>query len=140
MAGRYDQQLSRRERQIMEIIYQRGQGSVTDVLDAMEDAPSYSAVRTILNLMVDKGFLTYKGIGKKYVYFPAVARDKASRSALNNLLETFFSGSVAQAVVSLINSHKDDLSTDDLERLSKLIEQARTEDSKKEGADHDDID
>lgn len=121
----FEQQLSRRERQIMEIVYQRGTASVADVIEAMDEPPSYSAVRTIMNLMVDKGFLKYKGEGRKYVYFPAVARDKASRSALKNVLETFFSGSVAQAVVSLINANKDKMSDEELDRLAKLIDAAK---------------
>lgn len=126
MATPFDQQLSRRERQIMEIVYQRGKASVADVIGSMDDPPSYSAVRTIMNLMVDKGFLKYRGEGKKYVYYPAVARDKARRSALNSVLDTFFSGSVAQAVVSLINSNKDKMSDEDLDRLAKLIDDAKT--------------
>lgn len=134
MANRFDQQLSRRERQIMEIIYQLGKASVAEVLAGMDDPPSYSAIRTIMNLMVDKGFLKYKSQGKKYVYYPAVARDKASHSALNSVLQTFFSGSVAQAVVSLINLHKDNLTAEDLDRLGKLIEDAKTEEGKKEDA------
>lgn len=125
MATPFDQQLSRRERQIMEIVYTLGKASVADVLEAMDEPPSYSAVRTIMNLMVEKGFLKYKGEGKKYVYFPAVAREKASRSALNSVLETFFSGSVAQAVVSLINQNKDRMSAEDLDRLSRLIDEAK---------------
>ncbi|MEN6625446.1 MAG: BlaI/MecI/CopY family transcriptional regulator [Candidatus Sumerlaeia bacterium] len=125
MATPFDQQLSRRERQIMEIVYTLGKASVADVLEAMDEPPSYSAVRTIMNLMVEKGFLKYKGEGKKYVYYPAVAREKASRSALNNVLETFFSGSVAQAVVSLINQNKDKMSAEDLDRLSRLIDEAK---------------
>lgn len=126
MATPFDQQLSRRERQIMEIVYQRGKASVADVIEAMDEPPSYSAIRTIMNLMVDKGFLKYKCEGKKYVYFPTVAREKASRSAINSLIDTFFSGSVAQAVVSLINSNKNNLSGDDLDRLAKLIDDAKS--------------
>ena len=132
MPPRYDQHLSRRERQILDIVYRRGQGSVADVLAAMHDAPSYSSVRTIMTLMVEKGVLKYREEGKKYVYYPAVARDKARRSALNNLLQTFFSGSVSQAVVSLVHEHRDRLSAEDLERLSRLIDAAR-----KEGAGDD---
>jgi BlaI family transcriptional regulator, penicillinase repressor len=89
--------------------------------------------------MVDKGFLKYRGEGKKYIYYPAVARDKASRSALNSVLQTFFSGSVAQAVVSLINLHKDNLTAEDLDRLSKLIDETKTAEAKKEGEGHDDV-
>ena len=133
MANSFDHQLSRRERQIMNVIYQRGKASVTEVLEGMADPSSYSAIRTIMNLMVDKGFLKYKSKGKKYIYYPAVARDKASRFALNSVLKTFFSGSVAQAVVSLINLHKDNLTAEDLDHLAKLIEEAKTEEAKEGG-------
>jgi predicted transcriptional regulator len=134
MLTRYDSHLSRRERQIMEIIYQRGQASVADVLEAMARPPSYSSVRTIMNLMVAKGCLKYKEDGRKYVYYPALAREKARRSAVNSLLQTFFDGSVAQAVVSLINLHMEDLSAEDLNRLSRMIKEAQ-----KEGDDHDGV-
>jgi BlaI family transcriptional regulator, penicillinase repressor len=139
MANKLEHRLSRRERQIMEIIYRRSRASVTEVLEGMENPPSYSAVRTIMNLMVDKGFLKYKGQGKKYVYYPAVARDKAGHSALNSVLHTFFSGSVAQAVVSLINLHKDNLSAEDLDRLSKFIDEAKREEANKEDKGHEDV-
>ena len=129
MVNGYDKQLSRREREILEIIYRRGTASVTEVLEGMDDPPSYSAIRTIMNLMVDKGSLKYREQGKKYIYYPAVERDKAGNSALNSVLQTFFSGSVAQAVVSLINLYKDNLTAEDLDRLGKLIADAKTEES-----------
>lgn len=133
MANQYDHQLTRRERQIMDVIYQSSQASVAEVREALDDPPSYSAVRTLMNLMVDKGRLKYKEQGKKYIYYPAVTRDKARRSALDGLLTTFFSGSAAQAVVSLIDTHKDNLSAEDLDRLAKLIEAAKTDEAGKEG-------
>jgi predicted transcriptional regulator len=127
MAQRYDAQLSRRERQIMEIVYKLGRASVSDVVGAMPDAPSYSAVRTTINLLEAKGCLKHAEVGRKYVYSPTVAREKARRSALQGLLQTFFDGSVEQAVTSLLNLHQDRLSDEDLDRLARLIERAKKE-------------
>ncbi len=127
MAKRYDAQLSRREREIMEIVYKLGQGSVNDIIDAMSDPPSYSAVRTITNLLEEKGHLRHVEQGRKYVYSPTVARDKARRSALRSLLQTFFDGSVEQAVTSLLNLQQDHLTPRDLDRLSDLIAKAKKE-------------
>ena len=120
-------QFSRRERQIMEIIYRGGEATVADVLDAMHDPPSYSAVRALLNLLEDKGHLRHKQVGRKYVYVPTVAREKARRSALHNLLQTFFDGSVEQVVTTLLGLDEKNPSDDELKRLSKLIEQAKKE-------------
>jgi BlaI family transcriptional regulator, penicillinase repressor len=127
MAHRYDTQLSRRERQIMEIVYRLGRASVAEVIAAMPDASSYSAVRTIINLLEEKGHLRHAEEGRKYVYSPTMTRDKARRSALQSLLQTFFEGSVEQAVSSLLNLHQDRLSGNDLDRLTHLIERAKKE-------------
>lgn len=127
MADHRQSQFSRRERQIMEIIYRRGEATVADVLDAMHDPPSYSAVRALLNLLEDKGHLRHKQNGRKYVYAPIVVRAKARRSALRNLLQTFFDGSVEQVVTTLLELDEKNLSDDELERLSNLIERAKTE-------------
>lgn len=117
--------LGRRERQIMEAVYARGQASVTEVLEALPDPPSYSAVRAMLNLLEEKGHLKRRKAGRKFLYVPTVPRDKARRSALRNLLSTFFGGSAAQAVASLIDMHEDNLTDEDLERLARRIEDAR---------------
>lgn len=117
--------LGRRERQIMEAVYARGQASVTEVLEALPDPPSYSAVRAMLNLLEEKGHLRRRKAGRKFLYVPTVPRDKARRSALRNLLSTFFGGSAAQAVASLIDMHEDNLTDEDLERLARRIEDAR---------------
>ena len=119
--------LGRRERQIMEIVYQRGQATVAQVLEAIPDPPSYSSVRTMLRLLEDKGYLRHTEEGRKFVYLPVVAPQKARRSALRNILTTFFDGSVAKAVASLIESERGRLSVEDLDRLADLIDQARTE-------------
>ena len=93
----------------------------------MAAPPGYSAVRAMLRLLEQKGHLRHEQKGKKYVYVPQVTRERARRSALRNLLTTFFDGSVEQTVTSLLDLNQDDLTDDDLERLSRLIDQARKE-------------
>lgn len=117
--------LSRRERQILEILYQRGQASVGEVRESMEDAPSYSAVRTLLGVLEEKGHVRHKAEGLKYVYLPVVARDKAKRSAVRHLMETYFSGSPEQIVAALLDVSSSKLTREELDRMAALIEQAR---------------
>lgn len=117
--------LGRRERQIMEIVYAKGQASVSDVLGALPDPPSYSAVRAMLNLLEEKGHLRRKASGRKFLYIPTVPRAKARRAAIRNLLQTFFGGSANEAIASMIEQEK--LSGEDLDRLSRLIEDAKKE-------------
>jgi predicted transcriptional regulator len=117
--------LSRRERQIMEIIYSRGEASALEVLESLPDPPSYSAVRAMLRLLEEKGHLKHKQAGRKYIFAPTVATDKAGRSAILNLLNTFFDGSVEQAVASLLDMKAQKLSSTELDRLSKMIDRAR---------------
>src|SRR5579871_4873333 len=95
--------LSRRERQMMEILYQRGKASAAEVKDAMNDPPSYSAVRALLRVLVEKGHVRHETDGLKYVYVPVVTREKAKRSAVKQLLETFFSDSPEQIVAALLD-------------------------------------
>ena len=90
--------LSRRERQIMDILYQRGKASASEVREAMEAAPGYSAVRAMLRVLEEKGHVKHQAEGLKYVYVPTVARDKAKRSAVQHVMETFFNGSAEQNV------------------------------------------
>jgi BlaI family transcriptional regulator, penicillinase repressor len=118
--------LGRRERQIMEVVYAKGQASVLEVLDALDNPPSYSAVRAMLNLLEEKGHLKRKKTGKKFLYLPTVSRTQASRSVLKNMLTTFFNGSAVQAMASLIELNEEKLSDEDLDRLSKLIDEAKT--------------
>jgi len=117
--------LGRRERQIMEAVYACGQASVTDVLEAIPDPPSYSTVRAILNSLEEKGHLQRKKLGKKFLYVPTVSPEKARRSVLKRMVSTFFNGSAAQAAASLIEMDVNRLSSDDLDRLSALIEEAK---------------
>lgn len=119
--------LSRRERQIMEILYQRGQASASDVRDAMEDAPSYSAVRAMLRTLEEKGHVTHQSEKLKYVYVPTVARDKAKRSAVKHLLDTFFSGSPEQIVATLLDVSSRKLTGEELDRMAGMIDKARKE-------------
>ncbi|MEX0738075.1 MAG: BlaI/MecI/CopY family transcriptional regulator [Pseudohongiella sp.] len=115
-------QLSRRERQIMDILYRLGNASAKDVMDNMEDAPSYSSVRTLLGKLVEKGHADHRESGLKYVYFPLVARAKASRSALGNVVKTFFEDSPYLAVNSLLDMSIDDLTDTELDQLKTMIQ------------------
>jgi BlaI family transcriptional regulator, penicillinase repressor len=117
--------LSRRERQIMDIVYAHGQATAAEVTAALADAPSYSAVRALLRILEQKGHLRHQQDGPRYVFLPTVSRDRARRSALRSLVRTFFDGSSAQAAAALIDQAQ--LSDDDFDRLSAAIEKARKE-------------
>jgi predicted transcriptional regulator len=121
------QNLSRRERQIMNVIYARGAVSVQDVVDQIPDPPSYSAVRAMLRVLEEKGHVKHREDGPRYVYLPTVPRDEASRSALRQLVRTFFDGSAEQAAAALLDMSGPELSKEELDRLSEAIEQARKE-------------
>ena len=115
--------LSRRERQIMDIVYQRGPVSVADVLEDLPDPPSYSTVRALLRILEEKGYLTHKKDGKRYIYRPTQPRHLAGRSALKQIFQTFFDKSIEKTVMTLISDA--DLSDEELDRLSQRIEQAK---------------
>ncbi|HET7706668.1 MAG TPA: BlaI/MecI/CopY family transcriptional regulator [Thermoanaerobaculia bacterium] len=119
--------LSRREREMMNIIFRQGKATATDVLEAMAEPPSYSAVRATLRVLEQKGHLRHQHDGTRYVYIPTVNREKARISALDHLLTTFFEGSAASVVATLIEQSKDQMTPDELDRLSSLIDQARKE-------------
>lgn len=119
--------LSRRERQIMDILYRRGKASASEVREAMADAPSYSAVRAMLRVLEEKGHVKHQAEGLKYVYVPTVAQDKAKRSAVKHVLDTFFSGSAEQIVAALLDVSATRLTRDELDRMSELIEKAKRE-------------
>lgn len=121
------ERLSRREREIMNIIFRTGQATAGEVLDAMADPPSYSAVRATLRVLEQKGHVRHQHDGTRYVYTPTVNREKARQSALDHLLNTFFEGSAAIVVATLLEKSKDRLTPEELDRLSKLIEDARKE-------------
>jgi len=117
--------LSRRERQILDILYERGQASAADVQAALPEPPSYSAVRALLRILEDKGHVRHKQDGPRYVYLPTVARDNAKRSALRHVLKTFFDGSAEQAISALLDESSSKLSSAELDRLARLIDTAR---------------
>ncbi|MDP2321911.1 MAG: BlaI/MecI/CopY family transcriptional regulator [Acidobacteriota bacterium] len=117
--------LSRRERQILDILYAKGTATAAEVLDALPDPPTYSAVRALLRILEDKGHARHEAQGTRYVYLPMVPRERARNSALSRIVKTFFDGSAAQAAAALVDSGS--LSDDELAKLSKLIERARKE-------------
>lgn len=119
--------LSRRERQIMDIIYQQGQATAADVMKNLPDPPSYSAVRAMLKVLEVKGHLKHRQQGPRYVFSPKVSREKAKRTALKHLLQTFFDGSAEKAVATLLDVSRSDLSDEDLDQLTQLINQAKRE-------------
>ncbi len=119
--------LSRRERQIMDILYQRGKATASEVREAMEDAPGYSAVRAMLRVLEDKGHVKHQAEGLKYVYVPTVGREKAKRSAVKHVLETFFGGSPEQIVAALLDVSSTRLTREELDRMSDMIERAKKE-------------
>jgi predicted transcriptional regulator len=124
---RQNKDLSRRERQIMEIVYREGEATAADVLAALPDPPSYSGVRAMLRILEDKGHLEHRHDGPRYLYTPTVSRERARKSALKQVVETFFEDSADQAMAALIDLSAADLSEDDLDRLSAMIESARKE-------------
>ena len=119
--------LSRRERQIMDVIYGRGQATAAEVLEGLPDPPSYSAVRAMLRVLEEKGHLRHDQQGPRYVFLPTVPREQARQSALKQLVQTFFDGSTEQAVAALLDQSARALSDAELDRLARLIDQARKE-------------
>lgn len=117
--------LSRREREILDILYAKGSATAAEVREAMAEAPSYSAVRALLRILEEKGHASHEAQGTRYVYVPSVPRERARHSALTRIVKTFFDGSAAQAAAALVDSGS--LSDQELERLSALIERARKE-------------
>ena len=117
--------LSRRERQILDILYQRGQATAAEVQSALPEPPSYSAVRALLRILEEKGHVRHEQDGPRYVYVPTVARDNAQRSAMRHLLQTFFDGSAEQAISALLDDSSAKLSPAELDRLARMIDSAR---------------
>jgi BlaI family penicillinase repressor len=113
--------LSRRERQIMEVLYRRNGATVAEVLEEIPNPPSYSAVRTTVNILEKKGYLGHVRKGKKYFYRTLTPRKKAMQGAVRNLLSTYFDNSLQKAVTAMIALHGGDLSPADLARLEKMI-------------------
>lgn len=119
--------LGKRERQIVEAVYQLGEGSVAEVLKELSDPPSYSSVRAMLGVLVRKSVLKSRREGNRFLYRPSVPKEKARRSVLQNLLSTFFAGRTSEAMAALLEVSADALSTEELDRIALLVEQARKE-------------
>jgi BlaI family transcriptional regulator, penicillinase repressor len=117
--------LSRRERQIMDALHQRGRATAAEVQSALPEAPSYSAVRALLRILEDKGHVKHRRDGARYVYLPRASRETARRSALKRLVSTFFQGSVTQAMAALLETADTQLPDSELHKLQQIIEQAR---------------
>lgn len=119
--------LSRRERQMMDIIFRMGRASAADVRKALPDPPSYSAVRATLRVLEEKGHLRHELEGQRFLFLPTVTLRNAKRSALQHVLRTFFDGSVEQVVATLLDVSQEELSDDELKRLSIMVENAAKE-------------
>lgn len=120
-------QLSRRERQIMDAVYELGAATVQEVRDRLIDPPSYSAVRAMMRILEEKGFLSHRTDGPRYVYHPTTPREEARRSALAHLMDTFFDGNMTDAVAALLDIRDGELSESEYRRLTELIDRARRE-------------
>ncbi len=124
-----DSALSRRERQLMDILFSAGRATGQEIQQKLEDSPSYSSVRTILRVLERKGYVRHKEEGLRYVYEPVIARETARKSALKRVLHTFFDGSAQQAVAALVDPKSFRLSRAELDELAELIEKAKEQSS-----------
>ena len=123
--------LTRRERQIMDVIFKKGAATAAEVREAMPEPPSYSTVRALLRILEDKGLLKHKQQGPRYLYQPTVRRDRARTSALKHLMHTFYDNSIEQVVAALMDMSGSDMSEEEYEELSRMIERARKESKQK---------
>lgn len=123
-------QLGRRERQLMEIVYRRGRATAAEILEELPDPPSYSAVRGMLRLLEDKGYLRHEQDGPRYIYLATADLKHVSKSAVRDLVRTFFDDSASSAVAAMIGQYEGQLSDADLDRLESLIERARAAERK----------
>lgn len=119
--------LSRRERQIMDVIYELEDATAAQVLERLPNPPGYSAVRALLRVLEEKGHLSHKIDGPRYVFIPTLPREEASQTALRHLLDTFFDGSTEKVVAALLDISEETLSDEDYQRLSQIIANARKE-------------
>jgi BlaI family penicillinase repressor len=125
MAKNSHKHLSRREREIMDAIYKRGQATVTEVMESLDNPPSYSAVRALMRILEEKGTLRHESRGKKYVFLPTVTRETAKRSALKRMLHVFFNDSTEAAVAALLDASQTKLTDEEWDRLGSLIKEAK---------------
>jgi predicted transcriptional regulator len=124
--------LSRREREILDILYKQGKASAAEVHASLPDQPSYSTVRTLLGVLSEKGHIRHEVEGKRFLYLPTRARQEAARSALRQVLDTFFGGSLAGAARTFLSDDETDLSDEELSQLSQLVTQAQAAEGRKE--------
>jgi BlaI family transcriptional regulator, penicillinase repressor len=127
-----DPDLSRRERQIMDVLFARGRATGQEIQEGLPDQPNYSSVRTILRVLERKGYVRHIEEGLRYVYQPTVPREAASRSALQRIIRTFFDGSAKEAVAALLDPAAFHLSEEELKELARIIDSAKTDRAKKE--------
>jgi predicted transcriptional regulator len=127
MSKTASESLTRRERQIMDILHRRGRATAHEVLEDLADPPSYSAVRALMRLLEERGHIKHEQEGTRYVYRPVATKGDARRSALAHVVHTFFAGSVEQTVAALVESPRSKLSRDELDRLAALIDRAKKE-------------
>ena len=120
-----DHQLSRRERQIMDVLHQRREATAAEVMAAIPDPPSYSAVRALLRILEEKGHVKHRSKGARYIYLPRVSKETASRSALKRVVSTFFQGSTTQAMAALLEQKE--LSEAEITKLQQIINKAKAE-------------
>jgi BlaI family transcriptional regulator, penicillinase repressor len=119
--------LTKRERQIMDVLYRLGRATAAEIMDGVPGAPGYSTVRTQLRVLESKGHVKHEEVGLRYLYMPTVPRHSARKSALKHLVETFFDGSSAKAVAALLGGEAARVSDADLERIAQLVRDARSE-------------
>jgi len=129
MAEKNESGLSKRERQVMEIVYQRREVSAQDVWNEIPDFPSYSAVRSVLSVLEEKGLLIHRMEGKKYIYSPTISHKRAMRSAVKQLMSIYFENSLEKAVSAMLEIHTGDLTDDDFRNLAEIIDRTRKEDN-----------
>jgi BlaI family penicillinase repressor len=133
VARNTNEQLSRRERQIMDVIYAKGKATALEVVENLPDPPSKTAIRTILGILEEKGHLKHEQHGQTYLYFPVHSREQAGPSALRRVLDVFFGGSLEHAVAAHLGDSADELSDAELKRLAALVQQARKKKKDPEG-------
>ena len=119
------EKLSRRERQIMDVLYERGKATAAEILAALPDPPSYSSIRALIKVLEDKGHVKHQEDGPRYVFTPSVPRSKARRNAVKHLLQTFFDDSAGEAVASLLGLSAGKLKPEELDKIEELIARAR---------------
>ena len=119
--------LSRRERQIMDALYKLGRASAAEIRESLEDPPTYTAVRTHLAILQEKGHIKFESDGTRYIYEPVVPHHEMAKSVMDGVLQTFFGGSIERVVATLIDSEESSITQEQLDRLAQIIEQARKE-------------